>query len=219
MDQFSIGLQLELMLSVKSSRNCEIEQDHYSCECADLAEVWENGWVGDGNDGVVATVGDDFGGGGGGLQGSTGGFGSSSRFLDKRRMMGMVVVLLMLATICNGDENNMKYEEAKGKAAEVGEAGKESAESWTGWSKDKILEGLGLRTKEPKDASKDNIVGTGERAAEKTLEMKKSAEYQGAKEGAGSIKDKAQNAKQGAEEGVGYQNGHSLDQTNHHDQH
>ena len=60
--------------------------------------------------------------------------------LDKRSMLGMaVVVLLVAANICNGNE----YDEAKGKAAE---AGKESTESWTGWAKDKLSEGLGLRT-------------------------------------------------------------------------
>lgn len=32
------------------------DQHHYSCECVDLAAVWESGWVVGGNDGVVAAA-------------------------------------------------------------------------------------------------------------------------------------------------------------------
>lgn len=98
------------------------------------------------------------------------------RFKYKTAIIAMAVMVLFLAVICNGTatKENMKYEEAKTKATnagneafEAGKEAKESTESWTGWAKDKITEGLGLKTEEAKEASR--------KASDATIDSAKSA--------------------------------------------
>ncbi|GMH28619.1 hypothetical protein Nepgr_030462 [Nepenthes gracilis] len=77
-----------------------------------------------------------------------------------RRPLLMVVAAVMLvvsAVVCNslaytageeagGHQHAESTEEGpKQKEADVGEEAKETSESWAGWAKDKIQEGLGLK--------------------------------------------------------------------------
>ena len=94
----------------------------------------------------------------------------------KKTVILTAVTMLLLAVICDSKatSDEIKYEDAKTKAANAGneavEAGKdvkEATESWTGWVKDKVSEGLGLRTEEAKDA--------GQKATDATLDGAKNA--------------------------------------------
>lgn len=52
------------------------------------------------------------------------------------KLMSLVIVVAVVVAACN---NSVSY------AHEVEEEIKESGESWTGWAKEKIQEGLGLK--------------------------------------------------------------------------
>ena len=82
--------------------------------------------------------------------------------------MLVAAALVFLAGSCSGT-GEYKYEEAKGRTAQFGEKAAESAkeakegkESWTEWAKEKITDGLGMKTEDTKETAKE----TDEKAAE-----------------------------------------------------
>lgn len=71
--------------------------------------------------------------------------------------MLVAALLVFLAVSCSGT-GEYKYEEARGKTAqfvenagETAKEAKEGTESWTKWAKEKITEGLGMKTEDTKE--------------------------------------------------------------------
>ncbi|GKC63621.1 hypothetical protein Tco_1096219 [Tanacetum coccineum] len=139
------------------------------------------------------------------------------KYGKKTVILTAVTMLLLAAVICDSKatSDEMKNEDSKTKAANAGneavEAGKdmkESTELWTGWVKDTVSEGLGLRTEEAKDAgldcaknAKDKITGTGEYESAKDMSYEKA---QKAKEGVEYAKDETYDKAKMAKYATGY---------------
>ena len=69
----------------------------------------------------------------------------------------MLLLAVIINTTTTTNIENSKYDEAKTAGNDAGKESKESTESWTGWAKDKITEGLGLKTQEAKDTTIDSV--------------------------------------------------------------
>lgn len=105
--------------------------------------------------------------------------------------LGLLMVIVMAFTIsCSSTsvghtppskDDGEDYKELKGKtnqvkykAAEMGKETRETSESWAGWAKEKISEGLGLKAEEAKETANkasDSATETAKKTKDKVEDM------------------------------------------------